>query len=386
MSESLTISSEKSLDGYKALILIVDDVPKNIQVLGNILNKESYRIAFATDGKQALDMVYNLHPDLILLDIMMPEMDGYEVCRKLKESRDTRDIPIIFLTAKTETEDIVKGFQFGAVDYVTKPFNSAVLLARVQTHLELKRAKDTMKLDLELARNIQENILPKNIDKIDGLAFSTRYYPLSEVGGDIYDITEIKPGYVRVFLADATGHGVQAALVTMLIKSEYNQLKRILKEPAELLESLNNFYIDSYKSVAVFFTCLVCDIDLNKNRLIFASAGHPAQYLISNDSLEELAHTGKMIGIIDNVEYQNIVKEFNPGHKILMYTDGIIEEVNSSGEEFGEDRVVSILNTIQDRPVDEIVETLFKELKEFSQSEDVVNRNDDITAIGVERK
>ncbi|MCK5055478.1 MAG: response regulator [Candidatus Aminicenantes bacterium] len=126
----------------KPLVLIVDDVPKNLQVLGNILRKKDYNIAAATSGKQALDMVEKVLPDLILLDIMMPDIDGFQVCEKLKGSKRSKDIPVIFLTAKTGTEDIVKGFEVGAVDYLTKPFNSAELLARAHTHIELKKARD----------------------------------------------------------------------------------------------------------------------------------------------------------------------------------------------------------------------------------------------------
>ena len=124
------------------LILIVDDVPKNIQLLGNVLSNEGYDISIAENGIEALETVEEVLPDLILLDVMMPEMDGHEACARLKENSETKDIPIIFLTAKTETEDIVKGFELGAVDYVTKPFNSTELLARVRTHLALKQARD----------------------------------------------------------------------------------------------------------------------------------------------------------------------------------------------------------------------------------------------------
>ncbi|MFC2155651.1 response regulator [Acidobacteriota bacterium] len=129
-------------DNDKPLVLIVDDVPKNLQVLGNILRKKDYNIAAATSGKQALDMVEKILPDLILLDIMMPDIDGFQVCEKLKASKRSKDVPVIFLTAKTGTEDIVKGFEVGAVDYLTKPFNSAELLARAHTHIELKKARD----------------------------------------------------------------------------------------------------------------------------------------------------------------------------------------------------------------------------------------------------
>jgi phosphoserine phosphatase RsbU/P len=123
-------------------LLIVDDIPANIQVLGNILQEEGYAVSFATSGRQALEMALEESYDLILLDVMMPEMDGFEVCARLHEIPGRGAVPVIFLTAKTAGEDIVRGFETGAVDYVTKPFNPPELLARVHTHLELKCARD----------------------------------------------------------------------------------------------------------------------------------------------------------------------------------------------------------------------------------------------------
>jgi signal transduction histidine kinase len=132
----------------KPIILIVDDVPKNLQVLGTILSNYECELAVAMNGQQALDTIARLKPDLILLDVMMPVMDGHEVCRQLKNSDNTKDIPIIFLTAKVETDDIVKGFELGAVDYVTKPFIGKELLSRVKTHLSLKKAKESLKQEI----------------------------------------------------------------------------------------------------------------------------------------------------------------------------------------------------------------------------------------------
>ena len=127
------------------LVLIVDDVPKNLQILGTILSKENYRIAAANNGEQAIAIANDALPDLILLDIMMPGLNGYETCTKLKSISKTKEIPVVFLTAKIETEDVTKGFKAGAVDYVTKPFNSFELLARVKTHVELKTSRDLLK-------------------------------------------------------------------------------------------------------------------------------------------------------------------------------------------------------------------------------------------------
>jgi len=139
----------------QALILIVDDMPLNLQILGNILDKSKYKTALAQNGEQALNFVKKKLPDLILLDVMMPGIDGFTVCKRLKQNPLTCEIPVIFITAKTEKDDIVKGLEYGAVDYVTKPFNSKELITRVNTHIELKTAK--MKLKQKIAELKQVN-------------------------------------------------------------------------------------------------------------------------------------------------------------------------------------------------------------------------------------
>ena len=120
-------------------ILVVDDTSANIQAVTAILREHGYQISVATNGRQALSVLERVRPDLILLDVLMPEMDGFEACRRIKHNPDLHDIPIIFLTAKTDATDIVRGFELGAVDYVPKPFNAFELLARVNTHLTLDR-------------------------------------------------------------------------------------------------------------------------------------------------------------------------------------------------------------------------------------------------------
>lgn len=139
------MSDRISQASIRPVILIAEDVPRNMEVVCSILRKEGYRLAMAGNGRKALDMAPVVKPDLILLDIMMPELNGYEVCRKLKENPQLSEIPIIFLSARADTEDIVQGFDYGAVDYVTKPFKSKELLARVRSHLELKFARESLK-------------------------------------------------------------------------------------------------------------------------------------------------------------------------------------------------------------------------------------------------
>ena len=145
-----------SLAATKARILVVDDTPANIQTLAAILKEQGYQISVATNGQQAIEVIEKVQPDLVLMDVMMPVMDGYDACRQIKSSPSWRDLPIIFLSAKTDTADIVRGFELGAVDYVAKPFNAHELLARVNTHLTLQSLRRQFELrNAELARELE---------------------------------------------------------------------------------------------------------------------------------------------------------------------------------------------------------------------------------------
>src|SRR5436189_1930414 len=168
-------------------ILVIEDEPANIQTLSTLLKERGYQINIATNGGQALQVLERLRPDLILLDVMMPEMDGFETCRRIKASPEWRDIPIIFLTAKTETPDIVRGFELGAVDYVGKPFNAHELLARVNTHLTIDRlARENERLLL--------NILPAPIAtrlKAGQEKIADAFAEVTVLFADIVDFTKL---------------------------------------------------------------------------------------------------------------------------------------------------------------------------------------------------
>jgi signal transduction histidine kinase len=145
------------------LLLIVDDHPRNIQLLGSLLAREGYRIAVATTGLQALAIAGKVLPDLILLDVMLPDLQGFDVCRQLRETPETAETPILFLTAKSETEDKVKGFRMGGTDYLTKPFEGAEVLARIRTQLALRRAQRQLK---EQNRRLEELLQERTRDLV----------------------------------------------------------------------------------------------------------------------------------------------------------------------------------------------------------------------------
>jgi signal transduction histidine kinase len=184
----------------KPLIFVVEDIPRNLQIVCNMLKKEGYRIGAAGSGKQALGMIEEAKPDLVLLDVMMPEMDGFEVCEQLKKNPATKDIPVIFLTAKTEITDIVKGFEAGAVDYVTKPFNSTELLTRVKTHLQLKFTWDLLRELIATRDKFFAIIAHDLINPLQALIFSA---DLLHSSYDSLD-DEMRKEYIKRFYNNST--------------------------------------------------------------------------------------------------------------------------------------------------------------------------------------
>src|SRR6516162_7071012 len=168
----------------KSRILVVDDTPANIKILADLLRKD-YLQRVATSGTDALEIAGSQdRPDLVLLDIMMPEMDGYEVSRRLKADPRTQDVPVIFVTAMSEVDDETKGFALGAVDYITKPIRPPIVRARLAAHLELALARKTLaaqnrilRESLAMAAQVQRSLLPKALPSLPGLEVAGRMIP-----------------------------------------------------------------------------------------------------------------------------------------------------------------------------------------------------------------
>ncbi|MBN2160873.1 MAG: SpoIIE family protein phosphatase [Spirochaetes bacterium] len=248
----------------------------------------------------------------------------------------------------------------------------------------LSDAYEQIHSDLLLAKTIQESLLPGDLSRIEGVRIGVQYHPMGEVGGDFYDITEIRKGYVRIFLADAMGHGVRAALVTMIIKSEYDKVK-LMESPAALLGSMNNSFLDLYQSLNQYFTCIVADIDIVNNRLVYSSAGHTDQLHIHDNRLEVLPHMGKIIGIFRHGRYKSVEKEFTPHDKLLLFTDGIFEEFNNAEEPYGLQRLRRTVESMAERCVEDIQDEVMADLRRFLGDDDRIAKNDDILFIGLER-
>ena len=207
----------------KSRILLVDDTPANIKILADLLRKD-YLLSVATSGADALEIAGGHdRPDLVLLDIMMPDMDGYEVCRRLKADSTTQDVPVIFITAMSEVEDETMGFSLGAVDYITKPIRPPIVKARVAAHLELALARKTLaaqnkilRESLALAADVQRSLVPNAPPCLPGLQVAGRMIPCEAVGGDYLDFLlsdEFAGRGLGIAVGDVMGHGPAAALL-----------------------------------------------------------------------------------------------------------------------------------------------------------------------------
>lgn len=250
---------------------------------------------------------------------------------------------------------------------------------------KLNNAYGQIQADLSLAKRIQKRIMPDNFNEIQGLDLSVHYFPMADIGGDIYDIFQIRPGLVRIFLADAIGHGIQAALITMIIKGEYEKVKGI-ENLSVLLKTLNESFIDLYMTLNAFFSCILLDIDITNKIVRYSSAGHPDQILITDSTIEILKHTGKLIGVKRDTGYDLVEKKITIHDKILLYTDGLFEQYNQRDEVFGEDEVVTLVDENKNATVSELHALLISSLKNFMGGGEEISVCDDITLIGIEIK
>jgi phosphoserine phosphatase RsbU/P len=335
-------------------ILVVDDTPANIQTLSAILKEKGYQLSVATNGKQALQVLEKLQPDLILLDVMMPEMDGFETCRQIKKSEKLQNIPIIFLTAKTETADIVEGFEIGAVDYVGKPFNAHELLARINTHLSIDQLRRSLaekneelarahKREMDMAFRVQSQLIPTSTPQIEGWEFAANWQPAREVSGDYYDFIR-NDGIQEMVIADVSGKGMPAALFMASIRSIVRAKATALLSPCETMTQANAL-ICGDAARGMYVTVFFAELDPDKRLLTYVNCGHnsPFWYRANKGEITELPSTGSVVGIIPGAQWEQKQIEIGRDDVIMMYTDGISEAFNEEDQEFGDVRLKDIL-------------------------------------------
>jgi signal transduction histidine kinase/serine phosphatase RsbU (regulator of sigma subunit) len=385
-----SIKKEKS---DSAKILIVDDDPVNVQLLTNQLSIQNYVISHSFSGLEALERLESGEKfDLILLDVLMPRISGYEVCKKIREKFSPNELPIVILTPKNLITDLVAAFEAGANDLLVKPFDKRELLARVKTMLRIKQAylehqKFTiMEKELSIAELVQKQILPtenqfKNFKNIE---IEVNYLPKNKkVGGDYYSVDQLDSDTISIMVADASGHGIDAALSTMQLDVLNKQSLRII-QPDERLAYINHFFDYEIKS-RNFSTGFILNIE--KDKVNYSSAGHIAQYLLRKKTKEivSLKAKGRPLGTFIDSQYERHADAINKGDIILLFTDGLIEEFNPKEEEFGEDGLYSMISDVlknEDFPVNIKIlsDSIVCRMDAFREGAEI---NDDVLLIGI---
>ena len=356
-------------------ILLVDDNPTNLQVLFQTLEGAGCKLLIAKNGNGALTIAGKARPDLILLDIMMPDIDGYEVCRQLKADPATAGIPVIFLSALGETGDKVKGLQLGAVDYITKPFQPDEVIARVNTHLtihrlkrEVESQKDQLKHELEVVSEVQRKLLPKKLPEIDGFKLAVHYETSRYAGGDYYDIIEIPENRWGFLIADAEGHSAPAAVLMAMTCALFRAYPVSADDPAAVLHYLNEHLCKV--ADPSFMTALYAVYDVGQQTMRVARAGQPLPmiYRSSEKKAFELNSPGVYPLGIEPYEIEIPVTEFKlmPGDRFLVYTDGLSERFNAAGETYGEERLLKPLAIDNAAAPQDVIAAIMGDLEQFA--------------------
>lgn len=369
-------------------VLVVDDNPVNRKLLRAILASEGYVIDEAASGEEALSRVVEERPDLVLLDVVMPDLDGFDVCTRLKARPETSDFPVIFLSALTEAADKVRGLNLGAVDWITKPFHQAEVLARVRNQLQIRHLTRSLRLanadlvhkqeslreDLAAAADIQRSLIPRSAPISHPVEVAWRFTPCESVGGDIFNVLPLDEDVLSAFIVDVSGHGVPAAMVTVSVMQTLSQHAGVvvrpprdgdITAPAEVLELLDREY--PFDRFDRYFTICYTLLDTRTGELRYSSAAHPEPIVVRADgSVERLEEGGTIIGLGHVVPFEEGSVTLEPGDRIYLYTDGIVEMEAPGGAMYGTERLEALLAEAAGETLQQSCETVMDDLRRFS--------------------
>lgn len=396
----------ESNSGNRGRVLLVDDNPTNLKVLNDTLKGRGYELRIAKSGEQALQVAEKSRPDLILLDIMMPPgIDGYETIRRLKASPETEETPVIFLSALNDTRDKVKGFELGAVDYISKPFQAEEVIARVDTHLtmhllrqevsrrnrELEAANERMRRDLEAAARVQQSLLPDALPEDDRLRIAWQYHPCDELAGDALNVHRLSPRHVSLYIVDVRGHGVPSALLSVSVTRSLEPTTDpsclvtgadgTITAPGEVARRLNALY-PKESNAELYFTMVYGVLDLETRCFRFVQAGHPGPILVRDGaSAEQINAPSLLVGAFQAAEFSDSEIRLDPGDRLYLVSDGLYEETDKSDQEFTVPRLIDSLAARADEPLEASLEALRRDLVAWHGSDDFT---DDLSILGIE--
>jgi sigma-B regulation protein RsbU (phosphoserine phosphatase) len=352
-------------------ILVVDDMPSNLRLLSQTLAEKGYGVRTVTSGPRALESARTSPPDLILLDVRMPDMDGYEVCVHLKEDERTADIPIIFISALDQVEDKVQAFQFGGVDYITKPFQVEEVLARTETHLALHRLQERleninqrMQRELTLAGAVQSSFLPSQMPKLPGWQLVASMRSARETSGDFYDVIQLPNGRMGLVIADVVDKGVPAALLMSMSWSLlWSYATQHPDSPGKVFEAVNQRLL-LHLGGSHFLTCFYGILDPEKGTMTYSNAGQPPPFhlKIGRNKLGMLGLTGPPLGILEEGQWEEVDVTFQSGETLILYTDGVTDACNSKGQFYGTKNLTTLVGQLKGKSAQAVHDAIFAAL------------------------
>ena len=363
-------------------ILIVDDAKANLDILVEGLKAE-HKLSLALDGETALKVAARTPPDLVLLDIVMPGLDGYEVCRRMRQMPETAEVPIMFLSSLEEVQNKTRGFEMGANDYLTKPFEMLEVKARVRSLLKAKAYSDAVKeqiaSELRVAREIQMGMLPHDFSTIDrtyGVNFGAVLEPAREVGGDLYGVCGAGPQRLVVFLGDVSGKGIPASMFMVRAISLARLLSREIPEPERILSRLNDELAQDNPS-GMFVTFLCAVFEPASGRLMLANGGHCRPVLLpaGKPSRWAVQNLGTALGFEPALQFERTELTLHAGDALILYSDGISEAFNPQEECYGNERLLADATAFAGQSADAITTGLLQKVRAFAggapQSDDI---------------
>lgn len=339
---TLDIAAGQALDLSACRVLVIDDSQAIRQLIGSFLRNSGIPLVdYAASGIEGLAKVEAFEPDLVILDIVMPGIDGFEVCRRLRSDQRTRTLPVLVETALDSAADRSAVFEAGATDVISKPIHGPELIARVRLQLEnrllIRSLEDHVKLmtwEMELARYMQENLLPRrelleSLAAGSGLTIASHFQPSANLGGDLWSVHPLGEGRTGVSIIDFTGHGLSAALNTFRLHALMNQMSPDPEDPAAYLAALNAKLVDLLPS-GQFATMFLAMVDSRRGRLTYAAAGTPSP-VIGNPGIDLLDGSGLPLGISLDARYENSQVPFPEGSLLLLYSDALTESADRKG-------------------------------------------------------
>lgn len=328
-------------------VLVVDDDGASRKLLARALEQVGFDARQAGDGTEALSSIETKTPDVVLLDLQMPGLNGAEACKVLRAHQNPaiRELPVIMLTAQDDEEAEVRCLEAGANDFLAKPVGRAALTARIQTQLrlhaltvelqlrnaELEQWRARQLADLEAAKLTQAAIIPSRPPHVPDWKLDSFFEPFIQVGGDVYGWRRRRDGRCLLWMADATGHGAAAALVTTMIAHLFQQATQASDEPDEILHDVNTEYFSVFRGKS-FITAL-CAVLSPDGTVHLSSAAHPPVLVARSDgSIESFMAGATMIGLAENLATQKTTFQLRPDEHLLAFTDGLHSLRNPSGE------------------------------------------------------